>query len=96
MKKWRYELKTHISRNFDPEIEGTTLDSIMDCCKNILNWKIPSEREYTRIVFDLSGKITPGIINYLEGQLKVEFENDYFCIKRIKPGERDSGMVRNI
>ena len=52
MAKWRYEMQTGIPRDFDPEIEGNTIDSIMKCCDNARGWQIPFTNNLTSIIFD--------------------------------------------
>jgi len=47
--QYRHEIYTSIPRNFDPEIEGITLDSIMETCKGYIFHSVPEIRESTLI-----------------------------------------------
>ncbi len=95
MTEWRYEIQTKIPRDFNPKIEGATLDSIIGSCPNVINWKIPWINRETIIIFDTKNKIRSEEIVYLKEQLKGEFDNNYFNIKQIKKGARDSSGCLN-
>ena len=96
MAEWRYEIQTEIPRDFDPEVEGTTLDSIIESYPNVIDWRIPFREGNTLIIFDSKRQISVKDINYLKEQLKKEFDNEYFDIRRIREGESDSVGCRNL
>jgi len=79
---YKYEVYTTIPRNFDPEIEGITLDSIMETCEGYINHSIPLNEEETVINITTS---KPLDVKYLTGQLDDNFREtgEQTVIKRI-------------
>jgi len=45
----KYTIYTSIPRNFDPDVEGVTLDSIVGSCNGIINYGIPGSYDNVRI-----------------------------------------------
>ena len=66
----KYEIYTTIPRNFDPEVEGITLDSIAESCDGYVDHSIPLTRGNTVIRIETS---QPLDIKYIIGQLNAEF-----------------------
>lgn len=96
MAEWRYEMMTNMPRDFNPEIEGETLDSIMEACSNVIDWWIPLSSDETRIIFDAKRQLSTKDIRYFSGQLSAEFDYDVLSITRIREGERDSAETLNV
>ena len=96
MTEFRYEIFTKIPRNFDPEIEGATIDSIIESCDNVKRHSVPNILGNTRIIIDTKRELSNEDRNYLRDQLKEEFENPYFRIHQIKEGQSDSCGNRNL
>ena len=69
---YRYIVRTSVPRNFDPDVEGLTLDSIVNSCDGIVGWSFPNISGYTEIKMILDRPLDYG---YLVGQLNTEFEN---------------------
>jgi len=67
---FKYEIYTTIPRDFDPEVEGVTLDSIVESCDGYINHSIPLNRENTVIRIETS---QPLDIKYIIDQLNAEF-----------------------
>ncbi|MBS3094905.1 hypothetical protein J4474_04525 [Candidatus Pacearchaeota archaeon] len=78
-----YEVYTTIPRNFDPDVEGTTLDSIMASCKGYVNHSIPLGMRDSMTTIKLSMS-QPLDTKYLIDQLNDNFgENELGVVKRI-------------
>jgi hypothetical protein len=65
----KYIIYTTYPRNFDPEIEGITLDSIAETCKGYINHSIPGGGKFTEIHLETKGDLD---IDYIVGQLESE------------------------
>ena len=68
---FKYEIYTTIPRDFDPEVEGITLDSIVKSCKGYVNHSIPLNMGNTIIKIETS---QPLEIKYIVDQLNAEFQ----------------------
>jgi hypothetical protein len=66
----RYIIYTNLPRNFDPAVEGETLDSIVGSCEGIRLWSIPLIRNPTEIHLELSRPLEE---EYIRSQLSTEF-----------------------
>lgn len=57
----RYTIQTSYPRDFDPEIEGETFDSLVNFyCDNLIDWALPITRKNTVIRIDTSKPIDLG------------------------------------
>ena len=70
---YKYIIYTSIFRNFDPYIEGLTLDSIAETCPGYVNHTIPLFEKLTRIHLTLDRIIDGEPKEYLVGQLEENF-----------------------
>lgn len=70
--EYKYIVYTSIPRDFDPEVEGETLDSIVGSCDGILDWSVPLVDGKTKILMTLDRKLD---WNYLVKQLSTEFRD---------------------
>lgn len=71
----KYIVYTSLPRDFDPDIEGLTLDSIAETCPGYLKHSIPFTRNLTQIWITLDHPINEKSRNWLIGQLEAEFED---------------------
>lgn len=67
---FKYEIHTTIPRNFDPEVEGVTLVSIVKSCKGYVSHSVPINEKNTMIKIETS---QPLDYKYLIDQLNAEF-----------------------
>jgi len=67
---YEYKILTNIPRDFDPEVEGVTLDSIVSTCKGVIGWSIPLSEINTLIKIKSNEPIE---LEYLRNQLNGEF-----------------------
>ena len=80
---FKYEIYTTIPRNFDPDVEGVTLDSIAKSCDGYVNHSIPLNMGNTIIKIETS---QPLEIKYIVNQLNAEFQTmgeETSVVKRI-------------
>lgn len=89
--KYDYIVETSIPRNFDPEVEGETLDSIVGSCEGIVNWSIPYNFKNTKIHITTNRPLDR---KYLIDQLESEFysEGDQVVLDIIKTGHGDNKL----
>jgi hypothetical protein len=70
---YTYVVRTSMSRNFEPDVEGATLDSIAQTCKDYVTHSVPFDKDPTIIQLTLSKPLDQEGEKYLIGQLEVEF-----------------------
>lgn len=73
MKEHHYRILTSLSANFDPEVEGSTLDSICESCRDYVSHAIPHSLDKVTINLTLNGELDEERRRYLVGQLEGEF-----------------------
>ncbi len=71
--EYEYIIQTSIDRNFDPEVEGETLDSIFESCGGYVSHSVPWLPGKTSINLTLSRPLEEG---YVRGQLNDNFAED--------------------
>ena len=69
---FEYKVLTAIPRDFDPEIEGVTIDSIVESCEGYVNHSVPLNEVDTVINIKTS---KPLDIQYLTDQLDDNFKD---------------------
>ena len=68
---YEYRVLTTIPRNFDPEVEGEAIDSIVASCEDYVSHRVPFNYKGDTEIFISTSK--PLDYNYIIGQL-----DDYF------------------
>ena len=68
---FNYEVITRIPRNFDPDVEGVTIDSIVESCEGYVEHSVPLNRKNTVINIETSQELDP---RYLTAQLDDNFK----------------------
>lgn len=76
-----YTVYTTITRNFDPEVEGEALDSMVSSCPGVVDFQVPLNYKKTRINIQTNGPLDK---EYLTDQLV-----DYF-----QDGDNDPVVLR--
>ena len=84
---FEYTIYTNIPRNFDPEIEGVTIDSIIESCNDYIEHSIPLKSGNTIIKMTTS---KPPNQKYLIEQLDDNFLNLMRKPSTVKKIERKS------
>jgi len=69
-----YIVRTRITKYFDPEIEGLTMDSIAGTCPRYVRHSIPRTGNSVDIHITLDRPIEGEPRSWLVGQLEAEFE----------------------
>jgi hypothetical protein len=68
-----YEIVTKIDRDFNPEVEGETIDSIMGCCPGYENHSVPLRFGKTIIRLITNRRLDTNGFDYLVKQFEDEF-----------------------